>query len=173
MVVVGPQALPTLLKAIAVRKCAYPNLIMHSPKRPRQTQGKLMDSINPPIYQQQSVFQLITSNNVFLHLHHQFVARRILWNFLFHPNSEICHNSRQGSYKFHYIFLTQGIRNLVVIVHSMYPYKSKVFQELLPSSLLSNQFPLSHKECVSHMIHSQLVSQLIHVLSMVPDNDAI
>ena len=49
---VGPQALPTLLKSIVVRKGAYPNLIMHSPKRPRQTQGKLMDSINPPIYQQ-------------------------------------------------------------------------------------------------------------------------
>ena len=32
---VGPQALPTILKAIAIRKCAYPNLIVHSPKRLR------------------------------------------------------------------------------------------------------------------------------------------
>ena len=49
---VGPQAVPTLLKAIAVKKCAYPNLIVHSPKRPRQTQGELMDAANPPICQQ-------------------------------------------------------------------------------------------------------------------------
>ena len=32
---VGPEALLTLLKAIVVRKDAYPNLIVHSPKRPR------------------------------------------------------------------------------------------------------------------------------------------
>ena len=32
---VGPQALPTLLKAIVVRKCAYPSLIVHSHKHPR------------------------------------------------------------------------------------------------------------------------------------------
>ena len=31
---VGPQTLPTLLKAITCRKCAYPNLTVHSPKRP-------------------------------------------------------------------------------------------------------------------------------------------
>ena len=49
---VGPQALPTLLKAIAVRKSAYPNLIVHSSKRLRQTQGELMDVANPPICQQ-------------------------------------------------------------------------------------------------------------------------
>ena len=49
---VGPQALPTLLKAIAVRKGAYPSLIVHSPKHPRRTQGKLMDTVNPPICQQ-------------------------------------------------------------------------------------------------------------------------
>ncbi|RVW12471.1 hypothetical protein CK203_093483 [Vitis vinifera] len=48
---VGPQALPTLLKAIACRKDAYPNLIVHSPKRPRRTQGELMDAANPPICQ--------------------------------------------------------------------------------------------------------------------------
>ncbi|RVW99167.1 Retrovirus-related Pol polyprotein from transposon TNT 1-94 [Vitis vinifera] len=39
-----PQALPTLLKAIACRKGIYPNLIVHSPKRPRRTQGELMDA---------------------------------------------------------------------------------------------------------------------------------
>ena len=50
--IVGPQALLTLLKAIAVRKGAYPNLIVHSPKRPRQTQGEFMDAANPPICQQ-------------------------------------------------------------------------------------------------------------------------
>ena len=33
--IVGPQALLTLIKAIAIRKGAYPNLIVHSPKRPR------------------------------------------------------------------------------------------------------------------------------------------
>ncbi|RVW63217.1 hypothetical protein CK203_058954 [Vitis vinifera] len=49
---VGPQALPTLLKAIVVRKGAYPSLIVHSPKRSRQTQGELMDATNPPICQQ-------------------------------------------------------------------------------------------------------------------------
>ena len=32
---VGPQTLPTLLKAIACKKDAYPNLIVHSPKCPR------------------------------------------------------------------------------------------------------------------------------------------
>ena len=48
---VGPQALPTLLKAIAVRKDAYPNLIVHSPKRPRRTQGELMNTANSPICQ--------------------------------------------------------------------------------------------------------------------------
>ena len=31
---VGPQALPTLLKAIVVRKGAYPSLIVHLPKHP-------------------------------------------------------------------------------------------------------------------------------------------
>ena len=51
MVVVGPHALLTLLKAIAVRKCAYPNLIVHSPKRPRRTQGELMNTANSPICQ--------------------------------------------------------------------------------------------------------------------------
>ena len=34
---VRPQTLPTLLKVIVVRKCAYPSLIVHSPKRPRRT----------------------------------------------------------------------------------------------------------------------------------------
>ena len=48
---VEPQALPTLLKAIACRKVAYPSLIVHSPKRPRRTQGELMDTTNPPICQ--------------------------------------------------------------------------------------------------------------------------
>ena len=33
MTYVGPQALPTLLKVIAVNKGAYPNLIVHSLKR--------------------------------------------------------------------------------------------------------------------------------------------
>ena len=32
---VGPQALRTLIKAIVVRKNAYPNLIVHLPKRPQ------------------------------------------------------------------------------------------------------------------------------------------
>ena len=49
---VGLQALPTLLKAIAYRKDAYSNLIVHSPKRSRRTQGELMDVTNPPICQQ-------------------------------------------------------------------------------------------------------------------------
>ena len=49
--VVGPQALPTLLKVIIVRKCAYPSLIVHSPKRPWRTQGELMDATNPLICQ--------------------------------------------------------------------------------------------------------------------------
>ena len=48
---VGLQALLTLLKAIAVRKGAYFTLIVHSPKRPRRTQGELMDVANPPICQ--------------------------------------------------------------------------------------------------------------------------
>ncbi|RVX20917.1 Retrovirus-related Pol polyprotein from transposon TNT 1-94 [Vitis vinifera] len=48
----GPQTLPTLLKAIAGRKDVYPNLIVHSPKRPQRTQGELMDATNPPICQQ-------------------------------------------------------------------------------------------------------------------------
>ena len=52
---VGPQALPTLLKAIAVRKDAYPNLIVHSPKRPWRTQGEFMDTTNLPIYQQSPI----------------------------------------------------------------------------------------------------------------------
>ena len=51
-IIVGPQALPTLLKSIACRKGAYPNLIVHSPKRPRRTQGELMDTTNPSICQQ-------------------------------------------------------------------------------------------------------------------------
>ena len=50
--VVGPHTLPTLLKTIVVRKCAYLNLIVHSPKRPRQTQKELMDAANPSICQQ-------------------------------------------------------------------------------------------------------------------------
>ena len=49
---VGPQALPTLLKTIAVRKDAYPSLIVHSPKCPRRTQEELMDAANPSICQQ-------------------------------------------------------------------------------------------------------------------------
>ena len=49
---VGSQALPTLLKAITIKKDAYPNLIVHSPKRPRRTQGELMDAANLPICQQ-------------------------------------------------------------------------------------------------------------------------
>ena len=48
---VGFQALLTLLKAIAVRKDVYPNLIVHSPKRPRRTQEELMDVANYPICQ--------------------------------------------------------------------------------------------------------------------------
>ena len=51
-IIVGPQALPTLLKSIAYRKGAYPNLIVHSPKRPWRTQGELMDVTNPSICQQ-------------------------------------------------------------------------------------------------------------------------
>ena len=50
---VGPQVLPILLKAIDVRKGAYPIFIVHAPKCPRRTQGELMDAANPPIYQQQ------------------------------------------------------------------------------------------------------------------------
>ena len=48
---VGPQALPTLLKAIAVRKDVYPNLIVHSPNGPRRTQMELIDTTNPLICQ--------------------------------------------------------------------------------------------------------------------------
>ena len=40
MTYVGPQALPTLLKVIAVNKGAYPNLIVHSSKRPRHSNTK-------------------------------------------------------------------------------------------------------------------------------------
>ena len=49
---VGPQMLPTLLKIIIIRKDAYPNLIVHSSKRPWRTQRKLMDVVNPSICQQ-------------------------------------------------------------------------------------------------------------------------
>ena len=56
---VGPQALPTLLKTIACRKCAYPTLIVHSSKRPWRTQGELMDAANPPICQHSAIKQLI------------------------------------------------------------------------------------------------------------------
>ena len=52
MVPVGPQALPTLLKAISYRKGVYLSLIAHSPKLPRWTQGELMDAANPLICQQ-------------------------------------------------------------------------------------------------------------------------
>ena len=52
--VIGPQALPTLLKAISIRKGAYPSLIVHSPKRPQRTQRELMDAVNPLICQQRS-----------------------------------------------------------------------------------------------------------------------
>lgn len=45
------QALPTLLKTIAIRKCAYPTLIVHSPKRLWRTQEELIDAINLSIYQ--------------------------------------------------------------------------------------------------------------------------
>ena len=54
---VGPQALPTLLKAIAVRKGAYPSLIVHLPKHPWRTQGELMDTTNPPICQHSGPFR--------------------------------------------------------------------------------------------------------------------
>ena len=49
--IVRPQALPTLLKAIIVRKNVYPNFIVHLPKRSRRTQEELIDTVNPPIYQ--------------------------------------------------------------------------------------------------------------------------
>ena len=52
--IVGPQTLPTFLKAIACRKGTYLILIVHSPKRLRRTQGELMDVANPPICQQSS-----------------------------------------------------------------------------------------------------------------------
>ena len=50
-ILVGSQALPTLLKVIAYRKDDL-SLIVHSPKCPWQTQGELMDTTNPPICQQ-------------------------------------------------------------------------------------------------------------------------
>ena len=40
---VRPQALPTLPKAIVVRKCTYPNLIVHSPKHSRHLNTKEVD----------------------------------------------------------------------------------------------------------------------------------
>ena len=57
---VGSQALPTLLKTIVVKKDAYPNLIVHSPKRPRRTQGELMDATNPPIYQHITIVEKVS-----------------------------------------------------------------------------------------------------------------
>ena len=42
---------PSLETCLRFRKCAYPSLIVHSPKRPRRTQGELMDAANPPICQ--------------------------------------------------------------------------------------------------------------------------
>ena len=44
--------LTTLLKVIVVKKDTYSNLIVHSPKRPQQIQGELMDTTNPLICQQ-------------------------------------------------------------------------------------------------------------------------
>ena len=61
---VGPQALPTLLKPIAIRKGAYPNLIVHSPKHPRRTQGELMDATNPPICQQDTCNSILSALNL-------------------------------------------------------------------------------------------------------------
>ena len=50
--IAGPQALSILRKPIVIRKDAYPNIIMHSPKPPRKTQGEFMDVTNPLICQQ-------------------------------------------------------------------------------------------------------------------------
>ncbi|KAL6321945.1 hypothetical protein AAG906_035853 [Vitis piasezkii] len=56
---IGKTALATIVsikvaghEVIAVRKDAYPSLIVHSPKRPRRSQGELMDTTNPSICQQ-------------------------------------------------------------------------------------------------------------------------
>lgn len=48
MVFVGPQVLPTLLKAIIVRKSAYPSLIVHSPKLPRHSNVRRVDGCGQP-----------------------------------------------------------------------------------------------------------------------------
>ena len=48
MVFVGPQVLPTLLKAIVVKKSAYPSLIAHSPKRPRHSNVRRVDGRGQP-----------------------------------------------------------------------------------------------------------------------------
>ena len=63
---VGPQTLSTLLKTIVVRKGVYPNLIVHSPKCPQQTQGELMDAINPSICQQLSSIKYYLNVSVLL-----------------------------------------------------------------------------------------------------------
>ena len=54
---VGHQVLPTLLKAIAVRKGTYPSLLVHSPKCLRRIQWELMGTTNPPIYQHSGPFR--------------------------------------------------------------------------------------------------------------------
>ena len=45
---VGPKALPTFIKAIAIRKGAYPNVIVYSPKRPRHSNTKRVDERDQP-----------------------------------------------------------------------------------------------------------------------------
>ena len=46
--IVGSQALPTLLKAITVKKCVYSNLIVHSPKRPWHLSTREIDKRDQP-----------------------------------------------------------------------------------------------------------------------------
>ena len=47
---IWPQALSILLKVIVVRKGAYPNLIVHSPKRPRHLNTKGVDGHDQSSY---------------------------------------------------------------------------------------------------------------------------
>ena len=43
VITVGSQTLPTLLKAVAIRKNTYTNLIVHSPKRPQYSNTRGVD----------------------------------------------------------------------------------------------------------------------------------
>ena len=48
IVIVGPQTLPTLLKTIDIRKYAYPNLLVHSPKHSQHSNTRKVDGHDQP-----------------------------------------------------------------------------------------------------------------------------